>query len=339
MHSGKGKRMKNKFSVKIISFIILFVLLMVCFFSFSNFDYFSYHARDETFFIKSSSPAVVEEDETCVIFGIPQDSIERAEGTIKPFAASSYALSSSVTLTASYTTSDGTGEPTYKGVSWSISWSKSHNCDSSWLAKTLSSYVTMTTSGETATLTCKQAFGCGIEVTCTSTSNSNASATVYLDYAKRISSISITTSSFKFGYSTNISRSITYGTGTVKGTLSYTSAVVTISSTFKTKLQSAIYTYQSYMKAIDSMTFSTSSINLAATGSSAYLYFFVQATSSGAFGNTTYINAAKSGVKTATTNTSGTHATLKQMATYKINGTTVSTHSLSKSITFDASAL
>lgn len=99
-----------------------------------------------------------------------------AENGIDPQAESAF------TLTATVTDSTGGTPEAIQKVTYSIAW-KSGN------PGTLSDFVTMTTSGTTATFTCKKAFSTQIIVTCTSDLDSTKSATATLDYYKRITSM------------------------------------------------------------------------------------------------------------------------------------------------------
>lgn len=94
----------------------------------------------------------------------------------------------SITLTATvYPT-----QAVDKTVDWSIAWV---NASSSWAnGKTVTDYVTVTPSSDgstTATVQCLQPFGEQIKITVTSRNNTNATASCTVDFAKRITNISI----------------------------------------------------------------------------------------------------------------------------------------------------
>lgn len=83
-----------------------------------------------------------------------------------------------------------------KGLTWSLSFA---NPTSSWAnGKTPSSYVTMTSSGTQATLSCNQAFGEPIYVTATSTIDSSKSARCTLQYKQKIASVSFNVGGLTF---------------------------------------------------------------------------------------------------------------------------------------------
>lgn len=87
-----------------------------------------------------------------------------------------------------------------KGLIWSLSFV---NPTSSWAnGKTPSSYVTMTSSGTQATLSCTQAFGEPIYVTATSTVDSTKSARCTLQYKQKIASLSFNVGGLTFYPST-----------------------------------------------------------------------------------------------------------------------------------------
>lgn len=79
------------------------------------------------------------------------------------------------------------------GVSWAVEW---NNAESDWASgKTVTDYVTLTPSGESAaeskkaTLECLQAFGEKIVVTARSTDNTSKFAECEVDYAKKLSTL------------------------------------------------------------------------------------------------------------------------------------------------------
>ena len=87
-------------------------------------------------------------------------------------------------LTATITPSNASN----KGVSWSATWK---NPSSAWAkGKSVSDYLTISSSGLTATIECLQDFGEQIIITVKSDSNSNASATCTVDYSQKLTSMS-----------------------------------------------------------------------------------------------------------------------------------------------------
>ena len=95
---------------------------------------------------------------------------------VSPLADTAY------TLTATITPSDATN----KAVTYSVAWK---NASSSWASgKTVTDYVTVsqaTTGSLTATVTCLQAFGEQIIVTCAVTDNVDLKATCTVDYLRK----------------------------------------------------------------------------------------------------------------------------------------------------------
>ncbi len=99
-----------------------------------------------------------------------------AEYGVSPLADTAY----TITATVSPATADN------KTVDWSVAWA---NASSSWAnGKTVTGYVTVSPSGDgstTATVSCLQAFGEQVIVTCTSRDNSEIKATCTVDYKQR----------------------------------------------------------------------------------------------------------------------------------------------------------
>lgn len=89
------------------------------------------------------------------------------------------------TLTAAITPSDANNQL----VDWGIAWK---NSSSAWAnGKTVTDYVTVTTATDgalTANISCLQAFGEQVIITCTSRDNPNANATCTVDYAQKLTS-------------------------------------------------------------------------------------------------------------------------------------------------------
>lgn len=122
---------------------------------------------------------------------------------IMPIADSAY------TLTATLTPSDVSN----KKVDFTAAWS---NGASSWASgKSVSDYVTVTQATDgalQATLTCKQAFGEKIVVTCKSRANTSATATADLHYKQRITAytLKITSTGNSLSYSSAGTKAAAY---------------------------------------------------------------------------------------------------------------------------------
>lgn len=93
--------------------------------------------------------------------------------------STSSSLSDSYTITATVTPSDSTNQ----NVTWSMAWASTNSA-------TVTDYLTLTSSGLTATVTCEQAFSTQIIITCTSVDNSSVKATCTVDYVKKITDCS-----------------------------------------------------------------------------------------------------------------------------------------------------
>ncbi len=118
----------------------------------------------------------------------PSKPVDRPEN---PVAVSSIRMASSVTYSAgnsSMTTSIKAivlpADAWDKSVNFTAAW---NNPSSTWAnGKTVDEYVTVTANGATATVTCEQAFGEQIIITCTSVDNPEAVSTCTVDYEKRV---------------------------------------------------------------------------------------------------------------------------------------------------------
>lgn len=109
-----------------------------------------------------------------------------AEYGVSALAESAYTINATVTPDSENN----------KGLTWSLSFA---NPTSSWAnGKTPSSYVTMTSSGTQATLSCEHAFGEPIYVTATSTIDSTKSARCTLQYKQKISQLSFNVGGLTF---------------------------------------------------------------------------------------------------------------------------------------------
>ena len=92
--------------------------------------------------------------------------------------------SDSVTFTATVKDEEGDAPTAIQQVTWSAAWT---NASSGWASgKNVTDYVTVTPSGTSVTVSCKQAFGAQIRLTCKSTLNTSVSATATVDYRQRL---------------------------------------------------------------------------------------------------------------------------------------------------------
>ncbi len=144
---------------------------------------------------------------------------------------------SAYTLTATVEPAD----TTFKDMAWSVAWA---NAESEWATgKTVTDYMTIAATDNTATVTCLQAFGEPIIITAALTFDENIKATCQCDYVKSISnhfsfetganlsailkkvgststvrSVYVNNNEVKHSY-TFFVRDIQYGVGTVQGEL------------------------------------------------------------------------------------------------------------------------
>lgn len=88
--------------------------------------------------------------------------------------------SSSVTITATIAPASATDQ----SIDWSLSWVNPNGTFAS--GKNVTDYVGLVADGNTATVTCKQAFGDQIAVTASATAYPEVSANCLLDYARRL---------------------------------------------------------------------------------------------------------------------------------------------------------
>lgn len=158
----------------------------------------------------------------------------------------SMAAESAYTLTATVLPE----ECSNKNVTWSIAFA---NPSSTWASgKNVSTYVSMSTTGTTCTLSCNAAFGETIIVTAKSESNEDLTATCTLNYIKRVQSVNVSLSgtavsnssnsikSIKVSNSITVSYSVVYGDGTVTGTFSVSSIYVKLVDALYSACSSAI---------------------------------------------------------------------------------------------------
>lgn len=111
--------------------------------------------------------------------------LDRKQLSRTQFAAMGIAehADSAYTLTATVEPANASDKTVTFGAAW-------NDASSAWATgKTLAEYVTLTVDGNTATVTCLQAFGETVRITCTSRDSVNINAVCTLDYAKRITSL------------------------------------------------------------------------------------------------------------------------------------------------------
>lgn len=153
-----------------------------------------------------------------------------AANGISPMAETAY------TLTATITPSDAYN----KAVDWSVAFV---NPSSAWASgKSVTNYVTVTPTSDgalTANVECKAAFGEQIKVVCTSRDNPDASAECIVDYAKRVTGVTVKLSSGLNNISVNS-----------------TSKEVTVPTTFSTLHYSGITSTTGVGTVSDSFTYS-----------------------------------------------------------------------------------
>ena len=135
-------------------------------------------------------PPVVDENgetmESGTVYAMPARMMYTSAATT---AADGTTVSSSpITLEATITPDTATD----KSVKWSVSFV---NPSSEWATdKTVTDYVSVSSSGLTCTVTCHQAFGEQIKITVTSNDNPEATDSCVVDYLKRIEDVTFTLS-------------------------------------------------------------------------------------------------------------------------------------------------
>lgn len=135
-------------------------------------------------------PPVVDENgeamESGTVYAMPSRMLYTSAATT---AADGTTVSSSpITLEATITPDTATD----KSVTWSVAFV---NPSSEWATdKTVTDYVSVSSSGLTCTVTCHQAFGEQIKITVTSNDNPEATDSCVVDYLKRIEDVTFTLS-------------------------------------------------------------------------------------------------------------------------------------------------
>lgn len=148
-------------------------------------------------------PSVVGENgetmESGTVYAMPASMMYTSAATT---AADGTAVSSSpITLEATITPDTATD----KSVKWSVSFV---NPSSEWATgKTVTDYVSISSSGLTCTVTCHQAFGEQIKITVTSNDNPEATDSCVVDYLKRVEDVIFALSDGTFVKNRNALRS------------------------------------------------------------------------------------------------------------------------------------
>lgn len=171
---------------------------------------------------------------------------------------------SAYTVTATVKNEAGESPEYIQEVTYSMAWASENSA-------TLTDYVTMTQSGVTATVTCKQPFEVRIDLICTSVLDSSVSATAKLDYEKRFQGVNVSfrgvTATVTDGQAVNIdmpeftsnftnatwgtetimqyAASEAYGVGTVAGGYNIRGVSVAASAAFKSAVDA--YNYKTYL--------------------------------------------------------------------------------------------
>ena len=239
------RRDKSKWFVTLIAFILAFVAIAAAFvgiFSdgFTNWDKFKTDEEQQD----EQLPEEEQTDDTAdggAVIGESQGNgvsllsaaiatADYEEYGISPMAETAYQLTATITPSDAYN----------KAVDWSVEWV---NPSSSWASgKTVTDYVTVTPTSDgalTANVENIKAFGEQIKVVCTSRDNPEASAECLVDYAKRITGVTVKLAS---------------ASNTVS--VSSTSKEVTIPATFSTLHYAGITSTTGVGTVSDSFTYS-----------------------------------------------------------------------------------
>lgn len=195
------RRDKSKWFVTLIAFILAFVAIAAAFIGifsdgFTNWDKFKTDEEQQD----EQLPEEEQTDDTAdgvAVIGESQGNgvsllsaaiatADYEEYGISPMAETAYQLTATITPSDAYN----------KAVDWSVEWV---NPSSSWASgKTVTDYVTVTPTSDgalTANVENIKAFGEQIKVVCTSRDNPEASAECLVDYAKRITGVTVKLSS------------------------------------------------------------------------------------------------------------------------------------------------
>ena len=162
-----------KWVTAVASFAIVAVMLTGCFLG---------------WFGKKESPAV--SDNSGMVVGV-EDQASPMSLSVKQIAREEYddygimsIAESAYKVTASVKDEGGATPDYLQKVKWAMAWKSTNSA-------AVTTYVTMTEDGASATFTCLKAFSTQIVVTCTSTLDASKSATVTLDYAKRLTGVKV----------------------------------------------------------------------------------------------------------------------------------------------------
>lgn len=188
-----------------------------------------------------------EQDENQIVV-TPQES----NTAMRLNASRAAASGNSYTITATVTPSDATNT----GVYWSIEWK---NGSSSWAnGKSVSDYITLSSSDNSATVTLKTAFGEQAIITAASESNPEVTATCTVDYVERLSiphgnaymdvkriyQNGNTDQTFSFGSSLNIKAIVQYSdVGTVRGDVEFGQLKIAIDDGMREYISSRVSGY------------------------------------------------------------------------------------------------
>lgn len=183
---------KIKWAFTCIAFVLVFVMLMgMCLqlFGTGKQKPSEWFKKPDT---EQNQPETSDDNGGAVINESASNGIKLMSARIAPTAYAANGISpqadSAYTLTATITPADANN----KAVDWSIAWVNSNSAYAS--GKTVTDYVTVTPTSDgalTANVECKQAFGEQIKVTATSRDNPAMKAECTVDYAQKITNMSL----------------------------------------------------------------------------------------------------------------------------------------------------
>lgn len=189
-------------AIMAVLFVMLAVAGVVAYFSdwFTNWDKFKIK-QEELMEEKADGGMLIGESEGKGV-SLLSEKIAKADYAVygvSPLAESAYTLTA--TITPSYAVN--------KSVDWSVEFVTP---SSSWATgKTVTDYVTVTPTSDgalTANVECKQAFGAQMKITVVSRENSAAKAECTIDYAKRVTKATLTSSNSRYNWTINGSGSL-----------------------------------------------------------------------------------------------------------------------------------
>ncbi len=172
-----------------------------------------------------------------VIGEAQENGIQMMKAAIPVEEYEAYGISTQAEKAYTVTATVKPDDATNRKVNWSLAFA---NANSTWAkGKNLSDYVTVSASGTTnnvAVLTCKKAFGEQILLTATSDEDSTKSAVCTVDYAQKVTSVSLAFGSLTLGNNGTLSPEFQIEADTTgpggKVAWKYTSDVYTIADTF-----------------------------------------------------------------------------------------------------------